>query len=130
MTSGIKPTLFLGSGDDTVIGSASVDGRMIMVHATTSPGTLLHQGAASGATWDRVTIMACNNDTVSRDLTVVWGTDSPGAGDLIVRTLTSKQGLRLIVDRGVIRRTKPIYAYCAAAADVVNCMVEIQGVAP
>ncbi len=125
----IRPATSTVPNDDTIVGSASVDGRLIKVHETTNPGTLLHQGAASGGGWDRVTIMACNNDTVNRDITVLLGTATAAAGDIIVRTLFPKQGLRMILDRAPLKRTLPIYAK-ASAADVVNCLVEIQGLKP
>jgi len=119
----------LPTASDLIVGSSSDGGRMIVVSTTSAPGTLLHKGSASGQNWSRVTVLACNNDTVERTLTLMWGTETFAAGDVIVRKLAPQQGLRMIVDRATLRVTYSVYAY-ASTANVINCMVEVQSLAP
>lgn len=112
---------------DTILGSASVDGKWIGISATSSPGTLLHQGEARGQLYDAVTLCVANNDTVVRDLTVVWGTSSPGTGDSMTQTIQPKTGFRLVLDRFRLLRTRPLYAY-ASVANVLTAYVEVTGI--
>lgn len=112
---------------DTILGSASVDGKWIGISATSSPGTLLHQGESRGQLYDAVTLCVCNNDTVVRTLTVSWGTSTPGVTDVLVQQIQPKTGFRLILDRFRLLRTRPLYAF-ADATNVLNAYVEVTGI--
>lgn len=107
--------------DDTVVGSASVSGRMIAVAATTSPGTVLHVGSARYAGWEQIEIKASVIGTATRLLTIEWGGTS--VSDRIQRYLGAKGGL-ITVAKGKNYRNLTIRAY-ADVANEVNCMVAV-----
>ena len=75
--------------------SGSTDGKPIKVAATGTAGTAIHTAVAgtTAGTFDEVYLYAQNNDTVSRILTVEFGSADAPDGNIIV-PLDSKVGLK------------------------------------
>ena len=76
--------------------SGSTDGKGILVAATASPGTTIHTGSATAATFHEVWLYAQNYDTTDRKLTIQWGGTTAGTDD-IEYTVKAENGLYLIV---------------------------------
>jgi len=78
--------------------SASTDGRGILVVATTTLGTTIHQPVAGTTvgTWDEVWLYAYNSHTAAVVLSIEFGgvTDPK---DVIALTVPSKSGLVLVI---------------------------------
>lgn len=111
--------------DDEVVGSASVGGRLVRVALTASPGTLLHSATPTANRWDVITILAVNNDTVTRTLTIEWG--EAAATTHTVKQMRPQQGMELIVDRFRLKRGLPfLVSAFADAANVIHCYVQVE----
>jgi hypothetical protein len=82
--------------------SASTDGRAIKVAATSTAGTLIHEGSATATTYDEVWLYAQNTDTIARKLTIEWGGVS-APDDLIEITIPAESGLTLVVPGLVLK---------------------------
>lgn len=98
--------------------SGSTDGRMILVAAIATPGTLIHTaGSVTGDdNYDDILLEAVNSDTTDRKLTIEWGgTTAPN--DLIEITIPAEAGLFTIV-RGILQNALIVRAF-AATANVV-----------
>jgi hypothetical protein len=75
--------------------TGSVDGRGVLVAATSSTGTVIHTGPSASAVMDEIWLYGMNTDTTARKLTLQWGgTTSPG--DDIEITLNAESGLVLL----------------------------------
>lgn len=76
--------------------SSSVDGRAVVVAATSSTGTLIHTGSTNTSVLQEIWLYASNPDTLPHTLTVQWGsTSSPG--DSITVYLEGQGGLVVLV---------------------------------
>lgn len=98
--------------------SASTNGRLIKVVATSSPGTTIHTAVSGTINWDEVYLFATNTDTVARTLTIEWGgTTSPD--DLIKIDLEPLKGEYVIIPGLVLQNSLVVKAF-ASAANVIN----------
>ena len=95
--------------------SGSTDGRMILVVATATPGTLIHTaGSVTGDdNYDDILLEAVNSDTVDRKLTIEWGGVTV-PNDLVEQVIPAEAGLFLIV-RGILQNALVVRAFCATA---------------
>lgn len=75
--------------------SGSTDGRGIKVAASATPGTTIHTGASSSATFQEVWLWASNPGTTAYTLTVEFG-GSSNPDDLIVTSIPADNGMVLI----------------------------------
>jgi hypothetical protein len=100
--------------------NSSSNGRGILVAATSSPGTAIHQTTTTSTTIDEVWLYASNTDTTARKLTLEWG--GTGSGDIIELTIAAESGL-VLVSAGLILSysgsTTTINAF-AATTNVIN----------
>ena len=76
---------------DKVILSGSTQGQPISVAATSTPGTTIHTTGVSATIIDEIWLYATNNDTVSRNLTIEYGSGN------IELAIPAKSGLSLVV---------------------------------
>jgi hypothetical protein len=87
-----------------VLLSGSTGGRPILVAATSSPGTTIHDTGTVAATLDELWLWAQNTDTTDRKLTIEFGgTTAPN--DLIEITITAESGLMPVVQGLVLAGT-------------------------
>lgn len=96
--------------------SGSTDGRNIKVVATASPGTTIHTavtGVVTG-TFDEVWIWAYNSDTVSRLLTIQWGSTSTPDDDFKL-IIPAQSGPIAVVPGLILQNGSVVRAYGAAA---------------
>lgn len=92
--------------------SESVDGRMIKIIQTGSPGDSLHVAHATAI--DEIWLWAVNTDPAARKLSVQFGgTASPD--DLIEFTVEPESGLYLIVPGLILSNSLIVRAFAAAA---------------
>jgi len=97
--------------------SASVNGKMIKVTQSGTPGTVIHTALAGTDGYDEIWLWAINTDTTDRKLTIEWGgVTSPD--DLIEYTVPAEDGLKIIVPGLVLNNSAVIRAF-AATADVI-----------
>ena len=97
--------------------SGTGDGTGSKISATTLGGAnTIHTVPASKK--DSIRILATNNDTVKRTLTVVWG-DATAVDDEITLTLQPKSGLVLVVPGLKLAAAKVVKAY----AETTNVVV-------
>lgn len=98
--------------------SGSSQGQAIKVAATSSPGTLIHEGPTRRSYRHEVWLYASNSDTTARKLTIEWG----GANNVLELTVPAEGGLALLIPGLIIDRNDPaltIRAFCATA-DVIS----------
>lgn len=96
--------------------SASTDGRMIQVAATSSSGTTIHTSQASATTFDEVWLYATNTNTSSVNLTIEWG--GTGTDKEIKLTVPAVSGLTLVIPGLILRNSKAVTAYASVASVV------------
>jgi len=110
----------MASGDiNSVILSASTDGRPIKVVATGTPGTTVHTAVNATGQRDHVTLWACNTDSVSRTLTIQWGGTTAPDDHTGPITLPPNAGDALVLLNRPIAGGLLVRAF-ASAADVVT----------
>lgn len=102
--------------------SASTNGRMVLVAATATAGTLIHATGTSSTIEDEIWLYAVNSDTTNRKLTIEFGgTTSPN--DLIELTVAAESGLVLVVPGLILTGTgsaaNNVRAF-AATANVIS----------
>ena len=105
------------------IASGSTNGRMVLVAATATPGTLLHTAVTGTDDMDEIWIWAVNSDTVDRKLTIEFGGVAAPA-DLIEYTVPAENGFHLVVPGIRLQNGLAVRAF-AAAANVIMCAVNI-----
>ena len=99
--------------------SASVDGALIAVAATATPGTPVHTALASTTGFDEVYLWATNVDSAAHQVTIEWG--GTGAGNHIVDTFTiPAHSPPIPLVTGQVLRNAKLVAVYADAANVVN----------
>lgn len=111
-----------------VIASASDDGELIPVAATTiGSATTLHTSVSGTTDMDEITVWATNTDTAARKLTLVV-TSAAGSGsapgEISEYTVPAEGGFYLIADRIRLQNASVVEAFCATAS-VVNCQVSV-----
>lgn len=106
------------------LSSGGVVGKPILVAATSSPGTVLHQAtdAIENTGLDEIWIWATNNHTDTVVLTLQFG--GTETKDLTEYTLGSKQGAALIIPGWRLNTETSVKAF-AAVANVVSCQVNV-----
>jgi hypothetical protein len=98
------------------------NGKLIVVVATASPGTLLHTATTDPGVWDVVTITASNRDTIVRTLIIEWGGVTTGDQFAIQLPI---QGITTVIDQLRIRGGLNIRAY-GSVASVINLHVQVE----
>lgn len=95
--------------------SGSIDGRMIKVAATGTPGTTIHTATSGNAgenDYDEIWLWAVNSDASARKLTIEFGgTTSPD--DTIEQTIPPESGLVLAVPGLILENSVVVKAFCA-----------------
>ena len=77
--------------------SNSTDGKGIVIAATGTVGTLIHESTTTVADYDEVWIYATNTHTADEILVIEWGLAGSGPLDYIYQTIATKAGLTLVV---------------------------------
>jgi hypothetical protein len=98
--------------------SGSTQGRPIQVSATGTPGTTIHTTGISATVIDEIWLYATNNDTVSRNLTIEFG--STGTANEISVAIPPKSGLSIIATGLVLRGDGSAGLTVAAFASATN----------
>lgn len=92
--------------------SGSTDGKPIKITGTSAgAANTLHTAPASGL--DKVFMYCHNNDTVARELVVLWGGTS--TDEEIKKTIPPKDGVWLVIDSLPLKNSLVAKAYCATA---------------
>jgi hypothetical protein len=92
--------------------SASDNGRAVLVAASASPGTTIHTAHATSK--DEVYLEVCNEDTVSRTITVEFGgTTNPN--DRCTITVPAKNGWNPLVTGQILSNSLVVKAFASAA---------------
>lgn len=99
------------------IASESVNGRMVAVAATTSPGTLIHAAVSGVEDSDSCWIYAVNVDPTDRELVIEFG--GTATSDRIPVTVPARSGLVLVVPGLPLQNSLEVRAY-AAVTNVIN----------
>lgn len=105
------PTITPGGGDGQTWGLGSVDGQLIIVSATATPGTLLHtipQGSNVGM--QRIVVWGVNVDTVVRELIIEWGDN--GTSNQIPISVGPRRGMQPIIPDFRLGNGLSVYAFC------------------
>lgn len=99
--------------------SGSTDGRDIKVVATGDPGTTIHTAVAgtTAGTFDEIWLFAVNSDSVSRLLTIEFGSNT-SPDDMIQVPIPAQSGMQLVVPGLILQNGMVVKAF-AAAANVV-----------
>ena len=101
-------------------GSGSVDGKMVAVAETTSPGTILHTATSDPTEVDVITILVANIDNKDKELTIEWGglTDA----DKIIIGIPHEEGLVLIINGRPLKNGQVVRAF-SNEANKINVLV-------
>ncbi len=100
--------------------SGSVDGKLVKVGATATPGTLIHTAVSGIVDLDEIWIYAVNISNAKVNLTIEWGgVASPD--DLIEVGLQGGEGFVLVTPGAILNNGKVIRAF-ASSADVINIL--------
>lgn len=99
--------------------SGSVDGKQIIISATTSASaTPIHTSVTGTSALDEVFLYAYNDATSSIQLSILWGgTTEPN--DVVRASLLPKAGRSLLIDGKLLQNALTISAY----ADIANLIV-------
>lgn len=112
---------------DKVILSGSTQGQPIAVAATGTPGTTIHTTGTSATIIDEIWLYATNNDSVSRNLTVEYGSGNIQLG------IPARSGLSLVLTGLVLRgdgSTGVTVAAFASAANQINIVGYVNRITP
>ena len=106
---------------DKITFSSSTDGKGILVAATGTAGTQIHECSATATTYDEVWLYAYNGHTANVVLTIEFGGVTV-PNNVIVQTIPFKQGLYLVVPGLVLKgnATKLIVAAFASVTNVIS----------
>lgn len=111
--------------------SGSTNGRPIQISQVSTPGNILHTTGTSTTTIDEVWIYATNNDSVTRNLTIEWGTT--GSTSEIVVGIPSKSGLTIVIPGITLRGTgsagNDVRAY-ASTGGFINVIGYVNRIVP
>lgn len=105
------------------IASGSTNGRMVLVAATATPGTLLHTAITGTDDMDEIWVWAINSDTTDRKLTIEFG-GVTAPGDTIEYTVPAENGFHLIIP-GIRLQNGLVVRAFAATANVIQCALNI-----
>lgn len=101
--------------------SGSTNGKQIKISATTngSANTVHTAVASTGAnTWDEVWLYAYNDDTVARNLTILFGgTTEPD--NKIFTSIPPQSGRTLILDGMILQNALVVKAYASATNVII-----------
>lgn len=95
--------------------SGSTNGKQIKVTATTNGTAItLHTAVSGTASWDEIWLYVYNDDSISRNLTLLWGgTTEPDNKMFFV--VPSQSGRMLCVDGALLQNGLIVKAYASAA---------------
>lgn len=93
--------------------SNSIDGSLIKVVATGTPGTAIHTSVALGSL-DEIHLWAMNTDASAKKLTIEWG-GVAAPDDLIEFTVPAEDGLYLIVPGLILTNGLLVKAFAESA---------------
>lgn len=113
---------------NALIPSGSVNGKLIKISATSTPGTIIHTAVSGTTNLDEVWLWVTNNHTATVGLTVEWGGNS-SPDDLIQQSIPSKTGLYLLVPGIRVNNGIAIRAF-ATVANVVNILSNVNRITP
>ena len=97
--------------------SISTDGRGIVVAATATPGTTIHQAASGTSALDEIWLYAVNISTSAVKLTIEWG--DAATGDNIEMTVQGESGLVLVVPGLLLQNSLYVKAF-AGTTNVIT----------
>ena len=92
--------------------SESVNGKAILVAATSTPGTLLHTAVSGTADMDELWIYANNTSANAVKLTIEWGEATAPNGNIEV-TVLQESGLVCIAPGLIIQNGLTVRAFAA-----------------
>jgi hypothetical protein len=111
--------------------SGSTRGRGVLVAATSSTGTTIHTTGTSATNTDEIWLYATNNDTVSRNLTIEFGTT--GAANEINLSIAPKTAMSLIIPGLVLRgdgSAGEVVRAFSSATNVITIFGYVNRIAP
>lgn len=112
-----------------VIASGSPgNGRAVKVTATSTPGTLLHTATNTAGEFDEIVIYALNIDTVTRTLTVEFGSTT-APDDNIAVGIPPLAGLQVVVPGRRLNGGVAVRAF-SSAANVMMCHIDVTRYTP
>ena len=95
--------------------SGSTYGAPIKVHATATPGTLIHTATASITTvFDEIWLWVMNTTTAAQSITIEW-TGATVPDDNIVLNIPARSGLVLAIPGLIMQNGLTVKAFCATA---------------
>lgn len=98
--------------------SGSTNGKKILVTATSTPGTQIHQAVTGTANFDEIWIYACNTSATAVELSIEWGgVSSPS--DISIISVPAKSGEYLIIPGDILQNSLDVKAF-AGTGSVVN----------
>lgn len=98
--------------------SGSTNGKGIKITQTATLGDTIHTAVAGTASWDCIELYATNIDTVSRELTIEWGTATAADGNIKI-TIPAKSGLTYLIPNKLILQNSLTITAFASAANVI-----------
>lgn len=106
---------------DTGSKTVGMDGAMILVNDTTSPGVQLHRAPPGRGTVDMVSIVGFNGvNAATRTLTIEWGMqdDSASTWQRCTRQLAQHSGATLMIDSLPLSNGMLVRGFADNATDV------------
>ena len=97
--------------------SGSTSGLQIkIVHTTNGTADTIHTAVAStnANTWDEIWIYAYNDDTVSRNLTILFGGTTEPDNKILV-AIGPQSGRTLVIDGMILQNSLVVKAYASVA---------------
>lgn len=111
--------------------SGSLQGRPIQIQTTGSLGTQIHTTTTSSTIVDEIWLYATNIDTVSRNLTIEYG--STGSNDRIEVAIPAKSGLSLVTAGSILTGTGvsgSLITAFASATSSINLIGYVNRITP
>src|ERR1035437_3334463 len=92
--------------------SSSTNGKAIKIVATASTGTTVHTAVSGTSSRDEIWLYATNNDSVSRNLTIEWGTTTASEGNISM-AIPATSGLTLVVSGFLLQNGLLVTAFAS-----------------
>lgn len=92
----------------------SIDGKGILVTATGTAGTLIHNPGTGTSDRDEIWVYAVNSAAASKKLTIQWG-GVAAPDDSVELTLAGESGLYLVIPGLLLQNCAPVRAFCETA---------------
>lgn len=111
------------SAYQSVIPSGTTNGKMVLVTATATAGTILHTAIAGTNHMDEIFVWAVNASASAIKLTIEFG-GVTAPGDIIEQTIQPESGLTLVVP-GIRLENGLVVRAFAGTGSQVSCAVNV-----